>query len=165
VVARCDADSLPPPEWVHRILLGLRPGVDAVTGAGWFYDLPPLVRVVARWLYLSTYFVTVHAALGHPALWGSNMAFTRRSWLEVRERVHRTDPELHDDIDLAFALGPRLTIRHDRTLRVGVSARCLWGGSQLRRRLRRATRTLRVNWAVQPPWERWSARFAANSRG
>jgi glycosyltransferase involved in cell wall biosynthesis len=159
VIARCDADSVPPPEWVHRLLLGLRPGVDAVTGSGWFYDLPPGLRLVARWLYLTTYFLTVHAALGHPTLWGSNMAIRRSSWLDVRDRVHRHDPELHDDIDLAIVLGPHRTISHDRSLRVGVSARCLRGGGQLRRRMRRATRTLRVNWAEQPPWERWRVRL------
>jgi glycosyltransferase involved in cell wall biosynthesis len=159
VIARCDADTVPPPDWIHRLLTGLRPGVDAVTGSGWFYDLPPLVRVVARWAYLTTYFLSVHAALGHPTLWGSNMALSRCSWLDVRDRVHRSDPELHDDMDLAFALGPCRTIRHDRSLRVGVSARCLHGGDQLRRRMRRATRTLRINWADQPPWERWRARL------
>jgi glycosyltransferase involved in cell wall biosynthesis len=159
VIARCDADTLPPPDWVHRLLLGMGPGVDAVTGSGWFYDVPPLVRAVARWVYLTTYFLSVHAALGHPTLWGSNMAFSRHSWLEVRDRVRRGDPELHDDMELAFALGPGRTIRHDRSLRVGVSGRCLHGGDQLRRRMRRATGTLRVNWAEQPPWERWRARF------
>lgn len=159
VIARCDADTLPPPEWIHRLLLGLRPGVDAVTGSGWFYDLPPLVRVVARWVYLTTYFLSVHAALGHPTLWGSNMAFLRRSWLEVRDRVRRHDAELHDDMELAFALGPGRVIRHDRSLRVGVSGRCFHGRDQLRRRMRRATRTLRVNWAQQPPWARWHVRL------
>ena len=34
VIARCDADSMPPPDWIDRLLDGLRPGVDAVTGCG-----------------------------------------------------------------------------------------------------------------------------------
>lgn len=159
VVARCDADSVLPPDWLHRILLALSSDIDAVTGSGWFYDLPPVVRVVMRWAYLGSYFLLVHAALGHPALWGSNMAFRRSTWLEIRDGVHRADPELHDDIDLAFVLGGHHRIRHERTLRVGVSARCLRGGGQLRRRLRRAIRTLQVNWALTPPWARWQARL------
>ncbi|HET6560494.1 MAG TPA: glycosyltransferase family 2 protein [Marmoricola sp.] len=165
VIARCDADTVPPPDWISRLLLGLRPGVAAVTGPGRFYDLPPGIRLLARWGYLTTYFVSVHAALGHSTLWGSNMAFRRSSWLEVRGGVHRSDPELHDDIDLAFALGPGRAIRHVRSLQVGVSARCLHGRGQLRRRMRRATRTLRVNWAQQPPWERWRASVAARHMG
>jgi glycosyltransferase involved in cell wall biosynthesis len=158
VIARCDADSLPPPDWVDAILRGLGDG-DAVTGSGTFYDLPPVLRRVMRWLYLGTYFTSLHLALGHPVLWGSNMAIRREAWTAVRGRVHRDDPELHDDIDLAFALGPHRLVRHDRRLTVGVSARCLRGGPQLRRRMRRAVRTLRLGWKQQPPWERWQHRL------
>ena len=162
VIARCDADSLPPADWVHRLLVGID-GADAVTGSGVFYDLPPVVRRVMQWLYLSTYFLTVHLALGHPALWGSNMALRRQAWLEVRDAVHRDDPELHDDMDLAFALGPGRRIRHDRRLSVGVSARCLKGSDQLRRRMRRAVRTLQAGWADQPPWVRWQQRLGSRA--
>ncbi len=163
IIARCDADSVPPPDWVERIVTGLvEPDVDAVTGTGWFYDLPLGVRGVMRWAYLGTFFLTVHAALGHTALWGSNMAIRRGAWTQVSALVHRDDPELHDDMDLAFVLGPSRTIRFDRRLRVGVSARCLYGRRQLARRMRRAWRTLEVNWSDQRPWERWSARFSAD---
>jgi hypothetical protein len=161
IIARCDADSAPPHDWVARIVAGLEePQVEAVTGTGWFYDLPRGVRTVMQWAYLGTFFVTVHAALGHSALWGSNMALRRRTWLEVRDAVHRDDPELHDDMDLAFVMGPHRRIRYDRRLRVGVSARCLSGRRQLVRRMRRAFRTLKVNWADQRPWERWAARLS-----
>jgi hypothetical protein len=162
IIARCDADSTPPDDWVERIVKGLqRPDVDAVTGTGWFYDLPRGVSRVVQWAYLGTFFVTVHAALGHAALWGSNMAIRRRAWEQVSHLVHRDDPELHDDMDLAFVLGPDRRIRYDRSLRVGVSARCLHGREQRARRMRRAIRTLKVNWSVQPPWERWAARLRA----
>ncbi|MGI5190910.1 hypothetical protein ACQEVI_22420 [Promicromonospora sp. CA-289599] len=67
----------------------------------------------------------------------------------------RDDAEVHDDLDLAFRLGPGRRIRLDRSWRVGVSARSLHGRRQRRRRLDRAWRTLRVNWQVSPPWERW----------
>lgn len=161
VVARCDADSLPPADWLARIAdrMASDPDLQALTGTGWFYDLPHLLAGLLRRLYLGTFYVAVHAALGHTALWGSNMAFRRQAWLDVRHRVHRTDPELHDDIDLAFALGPAPTIRYDPRLRVGVSARSLRGGRQLQQRLGRAFRTLTVNWADVPPWTRWAARF------
>ncbi len=167
VIARCDADSAPPPDWLARIVVAFQddPALEAVTGTGWFYDLPRPQAWSMRWLYLGTYFTTVHAALGHTALWGSNMAFRRRSWLDVSAAVHRDDPQLHDDIDLAFALGPDRRIRFDRGLRVGVSGRCLRGRAQLARRLRRALRTLQVNWAQRPPWERWEERLRAERAG
>ena len=155
VIARLDADSVPAPDWVLRVATTLADRrVDAVTGVGSFYEHDRAGRLTAG-LYLGAYYSLCYLALGHHALWGSSMALHRSAWLAVRDSVHRDDPELHDDLDLAFALGPECRIRLDRSLRVGVSARSLRGGRQLRRRFRRAFRTLRLNWRSAPPWERW----------
>jgi glycosyltransferase involved in cell wall biosynthesis len=166
VIARCDADSTPPPDWIARIAeqFASEPALQAVTGWGWFHDLPRPAARVAFTAYLGMFYLGVYAALGHPPLWGSNLGIRRSTWLEVRDRVHRADQEVHDDIDLAFALGPSRLIRYDGALRVGVSARCLHGRWQLRRRLARALRTLRLNWAGQPPWQRWASRLSGPRR-
>ncbi|MPV37866.1 glycosyltransferase [Georgenia subflava] len=160
IVARLDADSVPDEDWVGAIASAMSDArVDAVTGVGRFYEHGRAGGVSAG-AYLGTYYLLCHLALGHHALWGSNMAVRRSAWLAVRERVHRAEPDLHDDLDLAFALGPGRTIRLDRTISVGVSARSLQGAAQVRRRFRRAFRTLGVNWAEVPPWERWALRLA-----
>jgi hypothetical protein len=162
VIARCDADSTPPADWVERIVSAMAadPGLDALTGTGRFYGGPRWAATLLGPVYLGCYYVLVHAAMGHTPLWGSNMAMRRSAWQDVRHLVHRDDPELHDDIDLAFAMGPDHRIGYDRRLTVGVSARSLQGRQQLRRRLHRAFRTLEVNWRRTPPWLRWRARFA-----
>lgn len=159
VIARLDADSLPGPDWVARVahVLATSPQ-PAVTGVGRFYELPRTGGLVTA-IYLGAYYVLCHAALGHHALWGSSMAMRHSAWQQVRGRVHDDDAELHDDLDLAFALGPGSPVRLDRLLTVGVSARSLVGAAQVRRRFRRAFRTLRVNWAYLPPWERWAVRL------
>jgi glycosyltransferase involved in cell wall biosynthesis len=160
LIARCDADTRPPRGWVARIArMAADPDLDAVTGVGAFYDLPGGVRRWAALAYLGAYYALTHLALGHTALWGSSMALRRDTWLAVREQVHRTDPELHDDMDLSFVLGPHRRIRLDPRLTVGVSARSLRGREQRRRRFARARRTLEVNWAVLPPWLRWQQRL------
>ncbi|MGY4642979.1 glycosyltransferase family 2 protein [Cellulomonas sp. URHB0016] len=159
VIARLDADSRPGPQWVERVARAMAedPALDAVTGSGVFVDLRPAVlRGAASRTYLGAYYVLGHLALGHTALWGSSMAVRRRSWRAARTLVS-LDPEIHDDLDLAFALGPSARIRHDADLRVGVSARSLRGRAQRRRRLDRAWRTLRRNWGRMPPWRRWQA--------
>jgi cellulose synthase/poly-beta-1,6-N-acetylglucosamine synthase-like glycosyltransferase len=159
ILARLDADSLPGPRWLEDAVARLAdPDVAAVTGTGSFYEHGRWGRVTAG-VYLAAYYGLCHLALGHHALWGSNMAMRRSAWHAVRDRVHRDDPELHDDLDLAFAMGPLLRIRLDRSLRVGVSARSLRGTYQLRRRFRRALRTLAVNWREAPPWARWASRL------
>ncbi|WP_307793904.1 glycosyltransferase family 2 protein [Actinotalea soli] len=167
VVVRCDADSRPPADWLVRIARAFEdsPELEALTGSGDFYDLPPGRSRLHGRLYLWSYYVTMHAALAHRPLWGSNMAMRRSRWEAVSAEVHRTDPELHDDVDLSFVLGPRLVVRYDPTLRVGVSGRSLQGGELLRRRFRRAFRTLAVNWRDTPPWSRWAQRLGPARAG
>ncbi|MFH5821539.1 glycosyltransferase family 2 protein [Georgenia sp. AZ-5] len=160
VIARLDADSVPGPDWVGRVAAVMAdPRVDAVTGWGRFYGLGTAGRAATQ-LYLGAYYVLGLAALGHPPLWGSNMAVRRSTWEQVRGEVHRHDQELHDDMDLAFVLGPRRVVRLDRRLTVAVSGRSVRGAAQVRRRFRRAFNTLGTNWRVAPPWERWAARLA-----
>ena len=160
VIARCDADTLPARDWVERLAANLANGrLDAVTGVGLFHDLPRGLRGLSTIGYLGSYYLFSHLALGHTALWGSNMAVRRSAWLDVREDVHRDLAEVHDDMDLAFVLGPGRRIRLDPRIRVGVSARSLHGRAQRRRRFQRARHTLEVNWARQPPWLRWRDRF------
>jgi glycosyltransferase involved in cell wall biosynthesis len=160
VIARLDADTRPGRDWVERIASRMADDrIDAVTGIGRFYDLPWPLRRPAACVYLGAYYLLSHLAVGHTVLWGSSMAVRRSRWEAVRHRVHRDTADLHDDMDLAFALGPHSRVRLDPGLDVGVSARSLRGGAQLRRRFDRARHTLAVNWAVAPPWLRWRDRF------
>lgn len=162
VIARLDADSVPPPDWVERVAHGLRrrPSAVAITGWGVFEDLPRPVGVPVAALYLGAYYALGHAAAAGPVLWGSNMALRRTAWQRVRDRVHRWDREVHDDMDLALALGPGQEVSVDPRLVVGVSARSLRGGAQLVRRFGRARRTLQLNFSESRPWERWAQRLS-----
>ncbi|MDI3330773.1 MAG: glycosyltransferase family 2 protein [Micrococcus sp.] len=165
IIARLDADSVPPADWVEKVAAGLarRPSSVAITGWGVFEDLPRAVGVPVAALYLGAYYALGHAAAAGPVLWGSNMALRRTAWHQVRDRVHRWEREVHDDMDLALALGPRTGVSVDPRLVVGVSARSLKGGSQLARRLSRALRTLELNFSESRPWERWAERLGAPS--
>ncbi|ALU39235.1 glycosyl transferase family 2 [Kocuria flava] len=166
VVVRCDADSRPGPEWVAELVaaLGARPDAVAVSGPGRFLGLPPGLGTVLSALYVGLYVTAAGAALAHPPLFGTNMAMRRSWWLEVRGRVHRADPELHDDMDLSFRLDPGRRIVFLARPAVGMSPRALRPGPAAVRRLARAGRTLRVNWARERPWERWSARLRGTGR-
>lgn len=161
VIVRCDADTLPPQDWLERVHAAFAedPGLTALTGSGFFYDLPAVRGRLARTFYLWGYYGGMHAAVGNVPLWGSNMAIRRDAWLEVRSRVHRRDALVHDDTDLSFQLGSTARVRHDPRLVVGVSGRTFESLSAVRRRFRLAWHTLAVNWADSPPWERWSARL------
>ena len=166
VIARLDADSVPPSDWVERILAALerRPDAVAVTGIGVFHDAPRGLGHLLSAIYLGSYSVLGLAAAGHHVLWGSSMAIRRDAWQQASGSVHRHDQELHDDMDLALVLGPAARIDLVPSITVGVSIRSLRGSAQRRRRMTRAFATLRVNWQDIPPWQRWADTFTHPDR-
>ncbi|WP_407568252.1 isopentenyl-diphosphate Delta-isomerase [Arsenicicoccus dermatophilus] len=164
VIARCDADSVVPTDWLARIhdRFERDPRLDAITGPGRFYDLPPPWAGPAAVLYAVGAFGATGSALAGIPLWGSNMALRRATWESVRHLVSRTDPDLHDDLDLSMALGPGARVRLDPRLQVGVAGRIFASRAQARRRVDMAMRTLRRGWAQGgSPGRRWLARGGA----
>lgn len=166
VVARLDADCVPPRDWLARIerrfLADRR--LTALTGGATFTDGPSHWRVPGARLYLGAYVLTVSSALGHVPLFGSNCAFRRAAWLEVRHEVHRTGTAVHDDIDLSYHLGPTRRIRFDPHLRMGISARPFARGAGLGLRVRRGFRSVVVHWPHDWPWLRVTRRVVAAVR-
>jgi len=165
VIVRCDADTIPPADWLERIAgrFTREPGLAVLTGPGEFYDAGPVRSRLAGLGYMQAYFVLMGAAMGHWPPFGSNCAFRRPVWESVRGRVHRHDADVHDDVDLGFALHPAQRTAYDRRLRVGISARSLAGGAAGRRRFRRAFHTLALHWRQAPPWKRWKWTLSAGS--
>lgn len=157
IVVRCDADTVPPVDWLQRIAerFDREPGLAVLTGPGDFYDAGPVRARLANLGYMQAYFISMGLAMAHWPPFGSNCAFRRTDWLKVRNRIHRSDPEVHDDVDLGFALDSGQRTAYDRSLRVGISARSLAGGAAGRLRVRRAFHTLALAWRDAPPWERW----------
>lgn len=160
VIARLDADSRPGPDWLERIdsAFSADPGLDGLSGPGEFIGLTGWRAAAARLLYMDAYFFSVGAAMAHPVLFGSNLAMRRGAWERVRDGVNRSDPELHDDIDLSFQFGADDRLRVDRTLTVGISARPFDDPTAMRRRFSRAFRTISRNWRTSPPSQRWIER-------
>lgn len=155
IIARLDADSVPPEDWLLRIEAAFQPGaIDAVTGPGRFYDCGRLTAFLGEKLYIGGYFWTVGGWLTHPPLFGSNLAMTRDTWMSVRESVHRTRTDIHDDIDLSIHLGLDARVRYDRDLWVGISARPFDSWSAFRRRTIWAVHTFRLHYPEDSPWRR-----------
>lgn len=160
IIARLDADSRPPADWLLHIEAELvdAPEVGVLTGRGVFYDGNAVVAGIGQVLYIGGYFWSMGLWLGNPPIFGSNFAMRREVWLDVRERVHRDRADIHDDLDLAFHLGLDTVVRYDERLTVGISARpfSTWRG--FGRRLRWAYTTLSMHLPDQSPWRRRIAR-------
>lgn len=125
IIARLDADSVPPPDWLERVeeILATSGARSAVTGPGDFYGGNRFTHWVGEHVYIAGYFWFIGGLLGHPPLFGSNLAVRRALWTALRPRVDPTLERIHDDLQLSFLLEPDMTVVYDRTLRVGVSAR------------------------------------------
>lgn len=160
VIARIDADSRPGTDWLARIeaAFDADPELSALSGPGEFIGLRGWRATAAQALYMDAFFLSVGAAMAHPVMFGSNLAMRRSAWLRVRDGVDRTDPELHDDIDLSFQFGAADRVVVDRSLVVKISARPFDDPAAMRRRFSRAFRTIFRNWRISPPSQRWLER-------
>lgn len=163
LVLRLDADSIPPAEWLGAMVRRFDdPTVDAVTGPGRLRGISGRGRRAAQVLYMDAYFRLMGAALAHPPLFGSNFAMRRRAWADVASQVHRTDAEVHDDVDLSIHLGIEHRIVLDRRIVVSISGRPLRSAGSMVQRVRRGFHTLRVHPGAGPV-HRWAARLRARA--
>lgn len=156
IIARLDADSIPPADWLMHLdaEFTVSPEADVITGPGDFYDCNALVAVLGETLYIGGFFFAMGFWLTQSPIFGSNFAMRREVWLGVRDRVHRTLGDVHDDLDLSLHLAPNVNVVYEPSLRVGISARpfSTWNGFS--RRIRWAFRTLAMHMPEETPWRR-----------
>jgi glycosyltransferase involved in cell wall biosynthesis len=129
VLVRFDSDAVPPVDWIARIgsAFTADPALAGLTGPGVFTALPRPARLLAGLGYHGAYFGLIGVMLGGPPLYGSNLAVRRTAWLAVRDRFHRDDPMVHDDLCLTIHLGARRR-RLEPRIGVAVSARAVTPG-------------------------------------
>jgi len=151
LLLRLDADSVPPADWVERVVAAFEadPELDALSGPGRFYGRNALVHWIATHCYLDLYPAILGRLFGHDVLFGSNLAMRASAWPGVRARTHIDRADVHDDLDMTINLPPGMGVRFDRSLVVGVSARPFDTFSGLGRRLRMAIVTLTLNGSEQ----------------
>lgn len=165
LIARIDSDTVVPEDWLERAVRWFDdPLVAAVTGPGRFRGLGPVAQWFWQLAYMRAYFLSMTTALARPPLFGSNMVITTAVWRAVRGRVHRDDPLVHDDIDLAFQLDPAWLTVLDRGLVVSVSGSPVRDVGGLIVRVRKAYRTVRLAGARGVPALRFLRRSAAAPR-
>ncbi|QLD11121.1 glycosyltransferase family A protein [Microbacterium oleivorans] len=165
LILRLDADCIPAITWVGdlRSDFARRPGVAVLTGGARFVDGSRALRTPLAAVYLGCYAAFGYLALGHLPLFGSNLAFRRSSWRRVSSRVHREDPRLHDDFDLAFHLGEYDVIRHTAAP-MGMSMRPFDDPRAFIRRVAGGFRSVVSHWPVDLPPIRLVRRWLRHAR-
>lgn len=157
LILRLDADCIPADTWIAVMTdsFARHPEVGAFTGGARFVDGPRRLRTALAAAYLLAYAAASFPALGHLPLFGSNLGIRRDAWRGIRSRVHRTEPDIHDDLDLSFHLGERYRIRYLPHAAMGMSMRPFADTRGFARRLRRGFRTVLVHWPHDLPPVRW----------
>jgi len=160
VIARLDADSVPPADWLQRLEASLArtEPLTAVTGAVEFYGSNSVVRWLGRRLYIGGMYWSTNLLLGHPMVFGSNFAMPAEIWHRLRGSVNRTVRAIHDDLDLSWHFEPDMDVIYDRELVVQISARPFDSLATLGRRVAWVYTTLALDFAEQSPLERRRAR-------
>jgi len=146
LLARLDADTVAPADWLARIEAAFvaDPDLEAVSGAATYYGGSRLVRFLARRSLTIGYFRLIAGVLGHAPLYGSNFAIRDNLWRRVRSSVHRARADVHDDVDLSLQLPPGTRVEYDPRLTVSVSARSFLRPGGTGRQISMTVRTLRV---------------------
>jgi glycosyltransferase involved in cell wall biosynthesis len=147
IIARIDADTILPPDWVQRVCSYYTNDKNlktALTGGGYFYNIR--IPRFNGWLQGQIAFRMNRFIAGHYILWGSNMAFPVAMWQAVKQDTCTRD-DIHEDMDLAIHLH-RLGygITYLESLRVGVKLKRVWEDRwEQRKHLARWPRTLRTH--------------------
>jgi glycosyltransferase involved in cell wall biosynthesis len=144
IIARMDADTMLPKNWVGHIKKFYSKSENlnqAWTGGGIFRNTR--WPKIYGWLQSQIAFRFNRLLMGHYILWGSNMAITRTQWLAVRSNTCK-DVKIHEDLDLAIHLDKRgYEITYQAFIKVSVVVKRLYQPKHLRDNLMLWPKTLK----------------------
>ena len=153
LIARIDADCVPGSDWLRHVEARFAgdPDLDALTGSADFVDAGRVTAWVGRVAYLGWYFWAMGLLLGHPPVFGSNLAMRSSAWTQLRGGFHRESATVHDDLDLSFQVPPGMVVVYDDARLMGISARPFDSLDSFAVRSWRGVATIARNW---PGWMR-----------
>ena len=122
VIARCDADSVMPKDWLRKVGNDFKTQKDivAVTPDFYLFDTP----LVSKSLLPANIFYSVSKMIIKiPSLVGPCLAIKRSAWNKVKDELCDDDHEVHEDIDLAIHIAKYGKIYLDHDIVINMSGR------------------------------------------
>lgn len=121
VIARIDADTILPPNWVERIAEFYSHEMNhkkAITGGCYFYNIR--LPYLWGWFQGQIAFRMNRLLLGYYITYGSNMALPAEVWQKIRKKTcNRQD--IHEDLDVSIHMHEaHFSVVYDESLKVGV---------------------------------------------
>ncbi len=123
IIARCDADTICPKDWILKIKENLsEKEFVAVSGNTVFYDYwfannnPVFTENLMKFCKL---------LFGTYVIFGPNMAMTKEVWNKIKNETSKNPKAVHEDIDMALHIKKYGKIKYDPSLFTKISARRL----------------------------------------
>ena len=124
IIARTDADTVAPKDWLSRMssIFTNYPDVAAVSGSDEFYDKGIFVRYSSRLIFWILFYLT-RLVFGHYQLSGPNFALRKNAYRRIN--THTDDSKINEDMDLACHISTQGRIIFDPFLIMSISGRKL----------------------------------------
>ena len=112
VIARCDADTMVPKDWIKNIALDFErdESIVAVSMPVLFSD----IKWASKWLLLYYLYMFIpRIFMGHYPLVGPSMAVRKSAWEKIRKELCTDAKAVHEDIDVSFHIKKLGKVYHD----------------------------------------------------
>lgn len=122
IIARIDADTIAPKDWIEKIATDIKGGFDVVYGPAYYVNLPKQIQI--SHLPAIVFFEAINALWKNHMLLGLNMALKKSVWEKVRKEVCMDNHLVHEDLDIGIHLWKyNVKIKFDKSLIVNSSIR------------------------------------------
>ncbi len=122
IIARVDADTTVPKDWILKIKKHFGDkNTNVIFGPFHYLKLPKKIQV--SHMPSLAYSKFLKLMLKKNVVFGANMALRASAWKKVKADLCTDDKEMHDDFDLAIHLWKYTDIKFDRSLVVSTSPR------------------------------------------
>ena len=122
IVARCDADTIVPKNWIKDIVLDFEKdkSIVAVSTPVLFYDIKWANQLLLLY-YL--YMFIPRIFMGHYPVVGPSMAVLRSAWEKIDQDLCTDPKKVHEDIDISFHIMKLGKVYHDPKIIAHTSGR------------------------------------------
>lgn len=126
IIARTDADTQVPKDWIKRIKKAFEKDNKLVglSGPAHFYDAPKAMDKIniPTFMFLDSLY---RLFVKHAFLFGPNLSIRKSAWEQVKRKVCMDDTKVHEDMDLSIHLAPYGKLKFDLSFPVYSSSRRL----------------------------------------
>lgn len=120
IIARTDADAIPPRDWIAKIKKAFEedPDLGGLSGPASYFETPLTSKISKSIAF--TVLRSIGLMFEHPTMFGPNMAIRKSMWEKVKKDICFSDKDVHEDIDLSIHLAKIAKIKLDENLTLRV---------------------------------------------